>query len=191
MSWFVLLGVAVGLAMDAFAAAVAVSVSLRSVSRHQVLRLAWHFGLFQALMPIVGWLAGVSVVAWIAWWDHWFAFALLAFVGLRAIRSGMRGGEPGSSAPDPTRGASLVVLSLATSLDALAAGLSFAALGVRVWVAEPGDRLHGRSAHGDRDDLRQPARAQLRRLGRGGRRRGADRDRAPDRARTHVGACRA
>jgi putative Mn2+ efflux pump MntP len=134
MSWFVLLGVAVGLAMDAFAAAVAVSVSLRSVSRHQVLRLAWHFGLFQALMPIVGWLAGVSVVAWIAWWDHWFAFALLAFVGLRAIRSGMRGGEPGSSAPDPTRGASLVVLSLATSLDALAAGLSFAALGVRVWV---------------------------------------------------------
>jgi len=190
MSWFVLLGVAVGLAMDAFAAAVAVSVSLRSVSRHQVLRLAWHFGLFQALMPIVGWLAGVSVVAWIAWWDHWFAFALLAFVGLRAIRSGMRGGEPGSSAPDPTRGASLVVLS--SHQPRRAGGGAELRRARRAGVgAEPGDRLHGRSAHGDRDDLRQPARAQLRRLGRGGRRRGADRDRAPDRARTHVGACRA
>ncbi|HPA79647.1 MAG TPA: manganese efflux pump MntP family protein [Thermoanaerobaculales bacterium] len=134
MSWLVLLGVAIGLAMDALAAAIAVSVSLRSVSRRQVLRLAWHFGLFQAVMPVVGWLAGVSVVAWIAAWDHWLAFGLLTLVGLRAIRSGVRGGEPGASLQDPTRGASLVVLSLATSLDALAAGLSFAALGVRVWV---------------------------------------------------------
>jgi len=134
MSWYVLLGVALGLAMDAFAAAVAVSVSLRSVSRHQVVRLAFHFGLFQALMPIVGWLAGVSVVEWIALWDHWIAFGLLGVVGLRAIRAGVRGGEPSSTVSDPTRGVSLMVLSLATSLDALAAGLSFAALGVKVWV---------------------------------------------------------
>ena len=135
MSWFVLLGVAVGLAMDAFAAAVAVSVSLRAVSRRQVLRLAFHFGLFQALMPIVGWMAGVTVVTWIAAWDHWIAFGLLTVVGARAIRAGMWGDEPSSTAaPDPTRGVSLVVLSLATSLDALAAGLSFAALGVTVWV---------------------------------------------------------
>lgn len=130
-----LLGVAIGLAMDAFAAAVAVSVSLRAVSRRQVLRLAWHFGLFQALMPIIGWLAGVSVVERIAAWDHWVAFGLLSLVGLRAIRAGMWGDEPSSAtAPDPTRGVSLFVLSLATSLDALAAGLSFAALGVKVWV---------------------------------------------------------
>jgi putative Mn2+ efflux pump MntP len=134
MSWFVLLGVAVGLAMDALAAAVAVSVSLRAVSRRQVARLAFHFGLFQALMPIVGWLAGVSFVAWIASWDHWIAFGLLAVVGLRAIRAGLRGNEASETASDPTQGVSLIVLSLATSLDALAAGLSFAALGVRVWV---------------------------------------------------------
>jgi manganese efflux pump family protein len=134
MSWLVLLGVAVGLAMDAFAAAVAVSVSLRVVSRRQVLRLAWHFGLFQALMPIIGWLAGVSFVEGIASWDHWIAFGLLSLVGLRAIRAGLKGEEAGEAASDPTRGVSLVVLSLATSLDALAAGLSFAALGVRVWV---------------------------------------------------------
>ena len=134
MSWLVLLGVAIGLAMDAFAAAVAVSVSLRAVSRRQVARLAFHFGLFQALMPIVGWLAGVSFVTWIASWDHWIAFGLLAVVGLRAIRAGLRGEEASEAASDPTRGVSLIVLSLATSLDALAAGLSFAALGVRVWV---------------------------------------------------------
>ena len=134
MSWFVLLGVAIGLATDAFAAAVAVSVSLRAVSRRQVARLAFHFGLFQALMPIVGWLAGVSFVAWIASWDHWVAFGLLAVVGLRAIRAGLRGEEASEAVSDPTRGVSLIVLSLATSLDALAAGLSFAALGVRVWV---------------------------------------------------------
>ena len=134
MSWFVLLGVAIGLATDAFAAAVAVSVSLRAVSRGQVARLAFHFGLFQALMPIVGWLAGVSFVAWIASWDHWIAFGLLAVVGLRAIRAGLGGEEASETASDPTRGVSLIVLSLATSLDALAAGLSFAALGVRVWV---------------------------------------------------------
>ena len=134
MSWVVLLAVAVGLAMDAFAAAVAVSVALRTVSRRQVLRLAWHFGLFQAMMPVIGWLAGVTIVEWIAAWDHWIAFGLLVLVGGRAIRSGTRDEGPGRGAADPTRGASLVVLSLATSLDALAAGLSFAALGVRVWV---------------------------------------------------------
>jgi putative Mn2+ efflux pump MntP len=136
VSWFVLIGVAVGLAMDAFAAAVAVSVALRTVSRRQVLRLAWHFGLFQAMMPILGWLAGVTVVSWIESWDHWLAFALLCFVGSRSVRAGLARDDeqPDPAVQDPTRGASLVLLSVATSVDALAAGLSFAALGVRVWV---------------------------------------------------------
>ena len=131
-----LLGVAVGLALDAFAAAVAVSVAVRNVSRRQVLLLAWHFGLFQAMMPILGWMAGVTVVSWIKSWDHWLAFALLLFVGARSVRSGLTRDDeqPAATVQDPTRGASLVLLSVATSLDALAAGLSFAALGVRVWV---------------------------------------------------------
>jgi putative Mn2+ efflux pump MntP len=134
VSWFVLLGVALGLAMDAFAASVAVSVALRTVSRRQVLRLAWHFGLFQAIMPIIGWLAGVSIVSWIEAWGHWLAFVLLVAVGLRSIRSGIRSSRSEGTTADPTRGVSLVVLSVATSMDALAAGLSFAALGVRVWM---------------------------------------------------------
>jgi len=134
MSPVVLFAVAVGLAMDAFATAIAVSVSLRSVSRRQVFRLAWHFGLFQALMPVVGWLAGLTVAEFIEAWDHWVAFGLLAIVGGRSILAGLRDRpQEAEGTFDPTRGTNLVVLSIATSLDALAVGLSFAALGVQVW----------------------------------------------------------
>jgi hypothetical protein len=97
----------------------------------------------------------------IAFWDHWIAFGLLSLVGLHAIRAGLKGEEPGEAASDPTRGVSLVVLSLATSLDALAAGLSFAALGVRVWVPS---LVIGCTAGADgrRHDVRQLAGAPFR-----------------------------
>jgi putative Mn2+ efflux pump MntP len=133
MSWVVLTGVAVGLAMDAFATAIAVSVSLTSLGRRQVFRLAFHFGLFQALMPVIGWMAGSTITDRLAAWDHWIAFGLLVFVGGRAIvKTGDEGDDQDTF--DPTRGLSLVVLSIATSLDALAVGLSFGALGVRILV---------------------------------------------------------
>ena len=135
MSPLILFAVAIGLAMDAFAASIAISVSLRSVNRRQVLRLASHFGLFQGLMPVVGWLAGLTVAHWIEAWDHWVAFGLLALIGGRSILAGLKDGiDKEGDGFDPTRGASLVVLSIATSLDALAVGLSFAALGVSVWA---------------------------------------------------------
>lgn len=130
-----LFAVAVGLAMDAFATAIAVSVSLRSVSRRQVFRLAWHFGLFQAMMPVIGWLAGLTVAGWIELWDHWVAFGLLVIVGGRSVVAGLKDRPQDAEGEfDPTRGLNLVVLSIATSVDALAVGLSFAALGVQVWV---------------------------------------------------------
>jgi putative Mn2+ efflux pump MntP len=134
LEWWLLLGIAVGLAMDAFAAAIAVSVSLGRVSGRQIFRLAWHFGLFQALMPVIGWYGGVSVARWIQAWDHWLAFGLLGFVGGRMLAAGVRRDERDTVRFDPTRGMSLVVLSVATSIDALAVGLSFAALGVRIWL---------------------------------------------------------
>jgi len=130
----VLLGIALGLAMDAFAVAIGVAVSLGGASRRQILRLAWHFGLFQTLMPIIGWAAGTSAHPLIESWDHWLAFALLAFVGGRMLIEALRNGGAGPTAADPTRGWSLVGLSVATSIDALAVGLSFAALGVEVWA---------------------------------------------------------
>lgn len=136
MSLWVVLGIAVGLAMDTFAVAIGASVMLRGVTKRQVFRFAFHFGLFQAIMPVVGWAAGIRFVGYIAHWDHWIAFALLGFVGGKAIAGAWTKEEETSEAPrtDPTRGWSLVVLSIATSLDALAVGLSFAVLDMAIWV---------------------------------------------------------
>jgi putative Mn2+ efflux pump MntP len=134
VDWWLLFGIAVGLAMDAFATAIAVSVSLGRVSGRQIFRLSWHFGLFQAMMPVIGWYGGLSVERWIRAWDHWLAFALLGLVGGRMLLSGLRREQQETPSFDPTRGTSLVVLSVATSIDALAVGLSFAALGVRIWM---------------------------------------------------------
>jgi putative Mn2+ efflux pump MntP len=130
----ILLGIALGLAMDAFSVAIGVSIGLGGTSKRQTFRLAWHFGLFQALMPIIGWLAGTSIRSWIERWDHWLAFVLLGAVGGRMILESIRGSGAEKARTDPTRGWSLIVLSIATSIDALAVGLSFAALGVEVWT---------------------------------------------------------
>jgi putative Mn2+ efflux pump MntP len=133
VNYIILLGIALGLAMDAFSVAIGVSIALGGTSKRQTFRLAWHFGLFQALMPVVGWAAGTSVRPWIEGWDHWLAFILLSVVGGRMIFESVRSSSGESIRTDPTRGWSLVVLSIATSIDALAVGLSFAALGVQVW----------------------------------------------------------
>jgi manganese efflux pump family protein len=129
----VILGIAVGLSMDAFAVAIAASIALHPVTRHQVFRFGFHFGLFQALMPILGWLLGSTIVQWVAAFDHWIAFGLLAYVGGKTIVEALRADEEKSRGADPTRGWSLVVYSVATSIDAFAVGLSFACLGVSVW----------------------------------------------------------
>lgn len=123
--------------MDAFAVAIATSVSLKEVSYRQLFRLSWHFGLFQALMPVLGWSLGRTIVDYISGWDHWLAFILLAAVGAKAIynayidESKEIDGKD-ISKPDPTRGITLVVLSVATSIDALAVGFSFAMLNIMI-----------------------------------------------------------
>jgi manganese efflux pump family protein len=127
-----LLGIAVGLAMDAFAVSIGVGLGAQHVSPRTTVRLAWHFGLFQFLMPVLGWLAGLSVERWISGVDHWVAFALLLAIGGHMVYDALRGDEE-RSIKDPTRGASLIVLSVATSIDALAVGLSLALLGVDIW----------------------------------------------------------
>ena len=133
MDLVTILGIAVGLSMDALAVALAVGFALRRVSRRQTFRLSFHFGLFQFVMPVVGWLAGMTVERWISAWDHWIAFALLAWIGGRMVVEGIRGHDDDAVASDPTRGASLVMLSVATSIDALAVGLSLGVLGVSPW----------------------------------------------------------
>jgi len=127
-----IVGIAFGLAMDAFAVAIAVGVVLPQLTGRRVFRLAFHFGLFQFLMPVMGWLAGRSLYRWIQAFDHWVAFGLLAFIGCRMILGAFRNGSI-ESEDDPTRGWLLVTLSVATSIDALAVGLSLAFLRVPIW----------------------------------------------------------
>jgi putative Mn2+ efflux pump MntP len=134
MDFFTLFGIALALAMDAFAVALAVGLAVAPLTGRHLFRLGWHFGLFQALMPVVGWLAGITVQQWIAAFDHWLALALLSFVGGKMIYEAFSDEAGKSRTGDPTRGASLVLLSLATSIDALAVGLSLGMLGVSIWL---------------------------------------------------------
>jgi putative Mn2+ efflux pump MntP len=84
-------------------------------------------------MPVIGWLAGLTVERWISAFDHWIAFGLLVAVGGKMIYEAIRGDEEKRQTADPTRGMSLVVLSVATSIDALAVGLSLAFIGEDIW----------------------------------------------------------
>lgn len=131
MSTAELIIIAIALAMDALAVSIATGVALKSVTPRQMFRLSWHFGLFQALMPILGWTLGLSFRRHIEAYDHWIAFVLLGYIGYKMIREAFE--EEDETKGDPTKGMSLVVLSVATSIDALAVGLSLSMLGISVW----------------------------------------------------------
>ena len=133
MDLLTLLGLAVALAMDAFAVALGIGVSVSPLTGRHLFRLGFHFGLFQALMPVIGWLAGRSVQAYIVNYDHWIAFGLLALVGGHMIFEAFHPEKEERQTGDPTRGYSLIFLSIATSIDALAVGLSLGMLEVVVW----------------------------------------------------------
>ena len=127
-----ILFIAFGLAMDASAVSlVAAAFGFVSESR-SIFRLAFHFGLFQALMPVLGWLLGIRFSAYFSTYDHWIAFGLLLFVGGRMMLSGLQP-ETDSFSKDPSRGFTLILLSIATSIDAFAIGLTLAMLDVMIW----------------------------------------------------------
>jgi putative Mn2+ efflux pump MntP len=132
MSWLSLFAVAIALAMDAFAVAIVTGLALTPMTKRHVFRLAFHFGLFQAMMPILGWAAGSAVHRYIASYDHWIAFGLLAFVGGKMIVSVLDGAGETRVTNDPTSGWDLVLLSVATSIDALAVGISLAVMRMEI-----------------------------------------------------------
>ena len=133
MSWLSLAGIAVGLAMDAFAVSIVAGLTVAPVTARHTFRLAFHFGLFQFMMPVFGWLAGKELAPHIGHYDHWIAFSLLVLVAGKMMLDVVGKDKPGYDA-DPTRGILLVTLSVATSIDALAIGVSIALLSVSVWV---------------------------------------------------------
>ncbi len=120
--------------MDAMAVAIAVGMSLKKVDFRPYFRLSWHFGFFQALMPIIGWSAGLTIRDLIEGVDHWIAFCLLIFVGSNMAFEAFRKKEVDKARKDPTAGLTLVILSVATSIDALAVGLSISILNLSIWI---------------------------------------------------------
>jgi len=125
--------IAIGLALDAFAVAVACGLAVKPLRAGYAFRIAFSFGAFQTFMPILGWAAGVSLRMVIASFDHWIAFVLLFGIGCKMIYGSFRK-ENKSSCGNVVSLGELLVLSVATSIDALAVGISFAFLNERIMV---------------------------------------------------------
>jgi manganese efflux pump family protein len=125
---FVIFTIALGLAMDAFAVSIASGAAYRDLHVRHALRMAAFFGGFQALMPLVGFLAGQAVREFVAAYAHWAAFLLLTVIGLKMIYEAFEISRAKEQKPNP--GELLIVLSLAvaTSLDALAVGFTISLL---------------------------------------------------------------
>jgi manganese efflux pump family protein len=121
---------ALGLGMDSFTVSVCGGMSMQPVRLRHALRVGLFFGGFQALMPVLGWLGGLGFRHLISRYDHWVAFALLAFIGGKMIHEALRGAT--CTPLDVTRIPLLFTLAVATSIDALAVGLSFALLGAAI-----------------------------------------------------------
>ena len=132
MSVFEIVLLGIGLAMDAFAVSVCKGMACRQIKITNMLAAGLWFGSFQMLMPLAGYFLGSGFASYIEKYDHWIAFALLAGIGLNMIREGIQGKEEGSDSFAP---AVMLVLAIATSIDAFAAGLTLAFLNTNVWRA--------------------------------------------------------
>ena len=123
--------IAVALGCDAFSVAFGIG-SGGARSPRQTFRISFHFGLFQAIMPLLGWLLGAGIAAWIQKWDHWVAFLLLLGVGLHMLWEASHKKKE-EAATDRSRGLTLVILSVAVSIDAMAVGLVLGLRHVTPW----------------------------------------------------------
>lgn len=127
MDYFDVLLLSVALAMDCFTVSIVSGVILRRWQWGVILKLSVLFGVFQAVMPLLGWLATSHFAHYVEAFDHWIAFGLLAFLGLKMIRESFLPEE--NQTFDPHRLGTQLLLAVATSIDALAVGISFAATG--------------------------------------------------------------
>lgn len=123
---------AISLAMDCLTMAIASGIILRRICWKTFMTMAFFFGLFQALMPVIGWFAASRFSHLIERYDHWIAFGLLAFLGIRMIKESFEDDEERHF--NPTRIIVILTLAIATSIDALAVGISFACVGMETWA---------------------------------------------------------
>ena len=135
MTFTEILIIGVGLSMDAFAVAISKGLSMRKINYKAGLIIALFFGVFQAGMPLIGYFAAIRFERYIIAADHWVAFALLVFIGGKAIFEAIKEIRSGEKKEEEFRLkiGELIILAIATSVDALAVGISFAFLSVKIW----------------------------------------------------------
>lgn len=134
MDIYTLLLLSIGLAMDAFSVALVAGFGLGKVRLSDSLKVSGMFGVAHILMPILGWFLGSTVMELIAQWDHWIAFILLTFVGGKMLQEGLDEDSEEINASELLSLASLLMFTIAVSIDALAVGLSFSVQGLSIWV---------------------------------------------------------
>ena len=133
MGFFELSGIALCMAADAFSVSVCKGLAVKNLRLKHMLAAGLYFGGFQALMPVLGYLAGVNFEALIKSFDHWLVFALLTIIGVNMIKESFE--DENCTADASFAFKTMLPLALATSIDALAVGISFAFLNVNIWIA--------------------------------------------------------
>jgi manganese efflux pump family protein len=126
---------AIGLAMDCFAVSIACGMVMKKIKIWPTLRIAFFFGFFQAMMPIFGWLVGSRFQTDIEKYDHWIAFIILTFLGGRMIHEQFKHKHPEKKRLNPYKLKVIITLAVATSIDALAVGFTFAFLKMNLWLS--------------------------------------------------------
>ena len=134
--------IGIGLSMDAFAVSICKGLEMPRIDKKQTACIALYFGGFQGLMPLIGWFLGTQFRRFIESVDHWVSFGLLAFIGGKMLLEGIKKSfmkpfpeEETKTSEGGTNHKELLVLAIATSIDALAVGISFAALGTPIFPA--------------------------------------------------------
>lgn len=134
MSILELIFLSIALAMDCFAVSFSAGGLQKELRLRHALIIGSFFGLFQGFMPLIGYFGGQAVVSYIERFDHWIAFGILLILGLKMMFEALRP-EKGGKGINIMKPTTLLVLSIATSIDALAVGFSFSMLDVRIWIA--------------------------------------------------------
>lgn len=133
MTYIEILLLALALAIDAFTVGSIVGLTCRKP--RQLFRLSYHFGLFQAIMPLIGAAAGTLIIKYVKAWDHWVVFGILSILGIKMMYSAFKKEDTHREAVDLTRGIKLVGLSIAVSIDAFAVGVSLPAAGAPIYTS--------------------------------------------------------
>lgn len=132
MGFFSIILTGFALSMDAFAVSITKGITLKKINLSIAIKIAFFFGLFQAVMPLIGWLFGMNFELYIRSIDHWIAIILLSFLGIKMIIETINRDDDNESNSIYLDNKELIILSIATSIDALAVGVTFAFLNIDI-----------------------------------------------------------